>query len=135
MNDWDRDVQQAYCDKEDLALKKLRELGFPTSYDDEDYIEQRVFLKDFGSNTEDKMWKKSYDPYEQDLFNFPDSTLNYEASRSTARTSSTTSRPRQGSSPRTRSPSSSARNGSSLSPTTPGTINTISDLFINCCLL
>ena len=56
-------------------MGKLRELGFPTEYDDEDYIEQRVFLKDQGSISEDQFWKKSYDPYEQDLFNFPDSKV------------------------------------------------------------
>ena len=32
-----------------------------------------MFLRDMGSQSEDKRWKKSYDPYEQDLFNFPDS--------------------------------------------------------------
>ena len=33
----------------------------------------RVFLKDPGSPKESEFWKKNYDPYEQDLFNFPDS--------------------------------------------------------------
>lgn len=28
-----------YSEAEDLAVAKLRELGFPTDYDDEDYIE------------------------------------------------------------------------------------------------
>jgi hypothetical protein len=39
INDKDRDMEKAYCDAEDLAINKLKELGFPTDYDDEDYIE------------------------------------------------------------------------------------------------
>lgn len=73
INDRDRAAEMAYADQEDLAIMKLKELGFPTSYDDEDYIEQRVLLKDHGTFNEDQLWKKSYDPYEQDLFHFPDS--------------------------------------------------------------
>lgn len=30
-------------------------------------------MKDGGMPKESDFWKKNYDPYEQDLFNFPDS--------------------------------------------------------------
>lgn len=53
INDKDREVERDYADAEDLAIARLKELGFPTDYDDEDYIEQRVFLKDQGSFKED----------------------------------------------------------------------------------
>ena len=35
----DQDAENALLDDEDLALNKLKDLGFPTEYDDEDYIE------------------------------------------------------------------------------------------------
>lgn len=34
-----------YEDSEAQALKKMKELGLPMEFDDEDYVEQRVFLK------------------------------------------------------------------------------------------
>ena len=34
----DQDAENAFLDDEDLALNKLKDLGFPTEYDDEDYI-------------------------------------------------------------------------------------------------
>lgn len=39
INDRDRATERIYLDAEDLAVEKLKELGFPTDYDDEDYIE------------------------------------------------------------------------------------------------
>lgn len=39
INDRDRETERVYMDAEDLAVEKLKELGFPTDYDDEDYIE------------------------------------------------------------------------------------------------
>jgi hypothetical protein len=73
----DEESSKEMEDAETLALRKLRELGFPITYEDEDFIEQRVFLKDFGSPKESEFHKKFYDPYEQDLFNFPDSFKKY----------------------------------------------------------
>jgi len=35
-------------------------------------------MKDGGMPKESDFWKKNYDPYEQDLFNFPDSFKNYQ---------------------------------------------------------
>lgn len=35
----DREAETAFLDGEDLALNKLKDLGFPTDYDDDDYIE------------------------------------------------------------------------------------------------
>jgi len=35
----DKDAESAFLDAEDLALNKLKDIGFPTEYDDEDYIE------------------------------------------------------------------------------------------------
>jgi hypothetical protein len=32
-------MEKEYCEADDIAIKKLRELGFPSTYDDEDYIE------------------------------------------------------------------------------------------------
>jgi len=39
MNDLDKDAENAFLDAEDLALNKLKDIGFPTEYDDDDYIE------------------------------------------------------------------------------------------------
>lgn len=39
LNDLDKDAESAFLDAEDLALNKLKDIGFPTEYDDEDYIE------------------------------------------------------------------------------------------------
>jgi len=59
-------------DAEEVALGRMRELGFPTEAQDEDYAEQRMFMKE-RDHPEEQYWKKHYDPYEQDVFNFPDS--------------------------------------------------------------
>lgn len=37
----------------------------------------RVLAKDQGTLREDEFWKKNYDPYEQDLYHFPDSINQY----------------------------------------------------------
>lgn len=44
----------------------MKELGFPMEFDDEDYIEHRVFLKTEGGvpDKESNTWKKNYDPFE-----------------------------------------------------------------------
>lgn len=36
----------------------MKELGFPMEFDDEDYIEQRVFLKKADGPKESEFWKK-----------------------------------------------------------------------------
>jgi hypothetical protein len=43
------------------------------TYDDEDYIEQRVLLREFKTIKKSELEEKDYDPYEQDLYHFPDS--------------------------------------------------------------
>lgn len=53
LNDLDKAAEDAFLDVEDIAVNKLKDLGFPTEYDDEDYIEQRVLLKDQGIKDED----------------------------------------------------------------------------------
>jgi len=72
IDDLDREAEEAIYEPEEMALKKLQELGFPMEAEDEDYIENRVFYKE-KEQLEEQHWKKNYDPYEQDLFNFPDS--------------------------------------------------------------
>lgn len=72
IDDLDQDANEESYDPEDFALQKMKELGFPVEAEDEDYIEQRVFYKD-PELPEDQYWKKNYDPYEQDVYNFPDS--------------------------------------------------------------
>jgi len=72
INDEDQREEETWYDAEDLALKQIKDLGFPMEYEDDDFIEHRVFLKDQGKLSEDELWKKNYDPYEQDLFSFPD---------------------------------------------------------------
>jgi len=49
----------------------MRELGLPVDNEDEENMEQRVFYKEY-EPTESETWRKNYDIYEQDLFNFPD---------------------------------------------------------------
>ena len=53
LNDLDKAAEDAFLDVEDIAVNKLKDLGFPTEYDDEDYIEHRVLLKDQGVKDED----------------------------------------------------------------------------------
>lgn len=45
IDDLDEKENSQFEDSEAQALKKMKELGFPMEFDDEDYIEQRVFLK------------------------------------------------------------------------------------------
>jgi carbonic anhydrase/acetyltransferase-like protein (isoleucine patch superfamily) len=71
----DKIVEQEHFEPEEFALQKLHELGFPMEAEDEHYIEQRVFFKQ-PTVVEEQYWKKHYDPYEQDLYNFPDSKKN-----------------------------------------------------------
>eukprot|EP01017_Pseudomicrothorax_dubius_P014439 TRINITY_DN1685_c0_g1_i1.p1 TRINITY_DN1685_c0_g1~~TRINITY_DN1685_c0_g1_i1.p1 ORF type:complete len:348 (-),score=73.18 TRINITY_DN1685_c0_g1_i1:176-1219(-) len=73
IDDEDQEAREEEYNAEELALLKIKQLGFPVEYDDQDFIEQRVWAKDFGSAFEDKYWKKNYDPYEQDLYHYPDS--------------------------------------------------------------
>lgn len=72
VDDRDRIAEEEFWEPEEFALKKLQELGFPMEAEDENYVEQRVFLKT-PVQPEEQHWKKHYDPYEQDLYNFPDS--------------------------------------------------------------
>lgn len=71
MNDADDLAESHQLEAEDLALRKLQELGFPMEAEDENYVEQRVMMK-HPPEAEELYWKKHYDPYEQDLYNFPD---------------------------------------------------------------
>lgn len=73
IDDLDRQVAASVEDEEAELLREIRKLGFPMNYEDEDYIEQRVFLKEPNSPKESEYFNKNYDPYEQDLENFPDS--------------------------------------------------------------
>lgn len=43
-------------DAEDYALKKLVEMGFPIEDEDTDFIEQRVFLREFETIKEEQYW-------------------------------------------------------------------------------
>lgn len=72
IDDRDQIAEEEHWEPEEFALKKLQELGFPMEEPDENYIEQRVLLKQ-PVKPEEQYWKKHYDPYEQDLYNFPDS--------------------------------------------------------------
>jgi len=81
----------------------MRDLGFPMEGEEEEYIEQRwvlfpnklhffliiiftfllifffrIFMKEKSAPLESEFWKKNYDPYEQDLFHFPDSFKAYQ---------------------------------------------------------
>jgi len=38
----------------------------------------RIFMKEKNAPLESEFWKKNYDPYEQDLFHFPDSFKAYQ---------------------------------------------------------
>jgi len=38
----------------------------------------RIFMKEKSAPLESEFWKKNYDPYEQDLFHFPDSFKAYQ---------------------------------------------------------
>lgn len=78
VNDMDRVEDENYMDVEEMALKHMKDLGFPIDGEDDDYIEQRVFLKSNGEVSEDQLWRKNYDPFEQDLSNFPDSFKEYK---------------------------------------------------------
>jgi hypothetical protein len=78
------------------------------------------------------MWKKSYDPYEQDLFNFPDSRIKNKVLKFTARTLNTTSKLKPGLNPRTKNLTNSGKTVYLLRLKIPGRTNTILDqLFIN----
>jgi carbonic anhydrase/acetyltransferase-like protein (isoleucine patch superfamily) len=72
IDDKDLKVEQDHYDPEDWALQRAKELGFPMEADDEDFMEQRIFMREH-EPSEEQHWKKNYDPYEQDLFHFPDS--------------------------------------------------------------
>lgn len=56
----------------------MRDLGFPMEGEEDEYIEQRIFMKEKNAPLESEFWKKNYDPYEQDLFHFPDSFKAYQ---------------------------------------------------------
>jgi len=73
LNYYDQEAEEEMYEPEEYALQKMKELGFPMEFDDEDFIEQRIHHKDTGSIHEEQHWKKTYDVYEQDLYNFPDS--------------------------------------------------------------
>jgi len=76
IDDRDRVTEEEHYDPEEFALKKLQELGMPVEAEDENYIEHRVLYKQ-PSKPEEQYWKKHYDPYEQDVYNFPDSFKAY----------------------------------------------------------
>lgn len=71
---WRKDVQTPV----DMAYEEMEKLNFPHEKDDEEFIEQRVFMKQkkeiFRYSDEMKM---TDEPYEQDLRHFPDCTLPY----------------------------------------------------------
>ncbi|KRX07622.1 Trimeric LpxA-like protein [Pseudocohnilembus persalinus] len=73
VDELDDKFNQKFEDSEAQAIRKMKELGFPMEFDDEDYIEQRVFLKKANGPKESEFWNKQYDAYEQDLYHFPDS--------------------------------------------------------------
>lgn len=74
IDDLDNKETENYYNPEDWAVEKAKELGFPVEYEDEDFLEQRVFMREH-EPSEEQYWKKNYDPYEQDLYHFPDSKL------------------------------------------------------------
>ena len=41
INDLDDQAEKEYLDPEELALLKMKELGFPMEAEDEDFVEQR----------------------------------------------------------------------------------------------
>jgi hypothetical protein len=71
LNDKDREALYNQLSMEDIVALKMREMGLPVDGEDEENMEQRVFYKEY-EPTESELWKKNYDVYEQDLFNFPD---------------------------------------------------------------
>lgn len=72
IDDLDEKETEKFYSPEDWAIVKAKELGFPVEYEDEDFVEQRVFMREH-EPSEELYWKKNYDPYEQDLYHFPDS--------------------------------------------------------------
>jgi len=72
IDDLDQATNESYYSPEQWAASKAKELGFPMEQQDEDFIEQRVFMREH-EPSEEQHWKKNYDPYEQDLYHFPDS--------------------------------------------------------------
>ncbi|EGR30110.1 transcription factor apfi, putative [Ichthyophthirius multifiliis] len=78
INDMDQMYAEQSYDPEDFALQKLQDLGFPMEFEDEDYMEQRIHMKEKLAPEESEFWKKNYDPYEQDLFHFPDNFKTYQ---------------------------------------------------------
>jgi hypothetical protein len=65
---------------------KLIELGMPVTHDDLEYIEQRVYhdyvgAVDYGlkdTNSEEDSFIKGWQPYEQDLSNYPEVLRKYQ---------------------------------------------------------
>lgn len=51
---------------------KFKEFGLPLTEEDQQYTEQSLALIAPESPKESEFLKKNYDPYEQDLYNFPD---------------------------------------------------------------
>ncbi len=41
INDEDQREEEVWWDSEEIALKQIKDLGFPMEYEDEDYIEHR----------------------------------------------------------------------------------------------
>lgn len=77
LNDQDDREEEQSFDPEEMALKRLQEIGLPIEPEDENYLEQRVLYKQ-AKHPEEQYWNKHYDPYEQDLYNFPDNFKIYE---------------------------------------------------------
>lgn len=77
IDDKDDKAELETFEPEELALRRLQEMGLPVEPEDEQYIEQRVLLK-LPRHPEEQYWNKHYDPYEQDLYNFPDSFKIYQ---------------------------------------------------------
>jgi len=58
LDDMDQETLEEMWEPEEYALQKMKELGFPMEADDEEYMEQRIHHKDFGSIVEEQWWKK-----------------------------------------------------------------------------
>jgi carbonic anhydrase/acetyltransferase-like protein (isoleucine patch superfamily) len=72
MDDRDELHREIFYDEEDFIIQKMRELGFPIEEGDDEFLEQRIHHKE-PTDTETEWWNKRYDPYETDLYHYPDS--------------------------------------------------------------
>ena len=83
--DWmDSHMRYQYQDPQEKVLEKLAEMGMPSTHEDMELIEQRIYHDYVASVDHDKInpqfqdFDKSWTPYEQDMTHYPEVFKKYQ---------------------------------------------------------